>query len=63
MDVRQIMTPDPITAGENTMIEELAEIMIKNRIHRLIIIKSGKIAGIVSTLDVLYAVAGKIKNE
>ena len=62
LSVGQIMTPNPITAGENTTVEELAEIMIKNRIHRLIIKKSGKIVGIVSTLDVLYSVAGKAKH-
>ena len=58
-----IMTPKPITAGENTTIEKLAEMMIKNGIHRLIIKKSGKIVGIVSTIDMLYHVAGKSKNE
>ena len=62
LSVGQIMTPKPFTAGENTTIEELAEVMIKNRIHRLIIEKSGKIVGIVSTLDVLYSVAGKAKH-
>lgn len=62
LSVGQIMTPNPITAGENITVEELAEIMIKNSIHRLIIKKSGKIVGIVSTLDVLYFVAGKAKH-
>lgn len=61
--VGQIMTPKPITVGENTAIEKLAEIMIKNGIHRLIIKKGSKIVGIVSTIDVLYHVAGKTKNE
>ena len=63
LKVGQIMTPKPITAGENTTVEKLAEIMIKNGIHRLIIKKGGKIVGIVSTLDMLYHVAGKNKNE
>ena len=62
LSVGQIMTLNPFTAGENTTVEELAEIMIKNRIHRLIIKESGKIVGIVSTLDVLYSVAGKAKH-
>lgn len=59
----QIMTPNPITASENTAIEKLAEVMIENGIHRLIIKKVGKIVGIVSTLDMLYYIAGKTKNE
>ncbi len=59
----QIMTPNPITASENTAIEKLAEVMIENGIHRLIIKKVGKIVGIVSTLDMLYYIAEKTKNE
>ncbi len=59
----QIMTPNPITASENTAIEKLAEIMIENGVHRLIIKKVGNIVGIVSTLDMLYYIAGKTKNE
>jgi CBS domain-containing protein len=61
--VGQIMTPNPITASENTAIEKLAEVMIENGIHRLIIKEGGKIVGIVSTLDMLYYIAGKTKNE
>ncbi len=61
--VGQIMTPNPVTASENTAIEKLAEVMIENGIHRLIIKKVGKIVGIVSTLDMLYYIAGKTKNE
>lgn len=61
--VGQIMTPNPITASENTAIGKLAEVMIENGIHRLIIKKVGKIVGIVSTLDMLYYIAGNTKNE
>ena len=58
MKVRVIMTPDPITAGEETSVESLAKTMIDNKIHRLIITKDNEIVGIVSTLDILYHVAG-----
>ena len=57
-----IMTPNPITAGENTSIESLAKIMIDHNIHRLIIEKDSAIVGIISTLDILYHVAGIDKN-
>ncbi|MFC1692180.1 CBS domain-containing protein [Candidatus Latescibacterota bacterium] len=57
-----IMTPNPITADENTSIESLAKIMIDHNIHRLIIEKDSAIVGIISTLDILYHVAGIDKN-
>ena len=61
--VRDIMTPEPITVGEDTPIESLAGTMIEHNIHRLIIKKEHEIVGIVSTLDILYHVAGMDKHE
>ena len=55
-DVRDIMSTAPITAEPETPIAELAEIMIANRVHRVIISAGGEIDGIVSTMDVLRAV-------
>ena len=63
LKVNDIMTPNPITVGENTGIESLAKIMIDHNIHRLIIEKDSAIIGIISTLDILYHVAGIDKNE
>lgn len=62
LKVNDIMTPNPITVGENTGIESLAKIMIDHNIHRLIIEKDNAIIGIISTLDILYHVAGLEKN-
>ena len=62
LKVNDIMTPNPITVGENTGIESLAKIMIDHNIHRLIIEKDNAIVGIISTLDLLYHVAGLEKN-
>ena len=60
--VDEIMTSNPITAEETTPVKELAAMMIDNAIHRIVIQREGKIVGIVSTLDLLYHVAGKHKN-
>ena len=61
--VGNIMTKNPITAGENSSIESLAKTMINKNIHRVIIRKGDKIVGIVSTLDILHHIAGIDKNE
>jgi CBS domain-containing protein len=57
-----IMTPDPVIARENHPVEKLAEIMLENRVHRLIILKGQKLTGIVSTFDIISHVAGKIQK-
>ena len=59
LTAERIMTPKPQTARENTPVEKLAERMLDNRIHRLIITKRKKLTGIVSTIDILRHVAGK----
>ena len=63
LKVSDIMTPNPITVGEDCSIEFLAKTMIDHNIHRLIIEKDDAIIGIISTLDILYYVAGIDKNE
>ena len=54
--VRDIMSKAVITASSTTPIAELAEIMYSRHIHRIVIVDEGRLAGIVSTLDILKAV-------
>jgi CBS-domain-containing membrane protein len=49
----ELMTPDPITANENTPVKELASTMIEHNINRIPIVRSGRLVGIVSRNDVL----------
>ena len=59
--VRDIMSPEVVTARPETPIEELAGIMYSHRIHRVIIVEEDRLCGIVSTVDILKAVMeGKV---
>ncbi len=51
--VRDLMSPNLITAGEEAAMGELADLMVTNRIHRLIIVDNRKAVGIVSVMDIL----------
>lgn len=53
--VKDVMTPAVFTGDEETSVKELAEIMLKKRVHRLIITKDGRLKGIVTTTDLLKA--------
>jgi len=55
--VSEIMTPVLITAGEETPVNELASIMLKKRVHRIIITKSNRVTGIVTTTDLMMLLA------
>ena len=51
--VRDIMTPDVFTVPEDTPVPELAELMLDNHVHRLLVTRGEKVVGIVSTSDLL----------
>src|SRR6202166_2598791 len=51
------MTQDPLTVTEDTPLEEIGELMEKNNIKRLPVMRADKIVGIVSRSNLLQAVA------
>jgi len=55
--VEDVMTPDPITVGEETTLEELVRLMEKNDIKRLPVMSGKMLKGIVTRSNVLQAVA------
>lgn len=50
---RDVMSPNVITVGEETSLEEVAQIMAGERIRRLPVLSAGKLVGLVSRSDVL----------
>ena len=53
--VNAVMTEKPITVGPETMLEDAAEIMLKNQIGCLPVLHQGQLVGIVTASDVLEA--------
>jgi CBS domain-containing protein len=62
-EIRHYMTVQPVAVAPTTPIGELAEKMIDAHIHRLLVAtEPGKPCGIVTSTDVLAAVARATKN-
>jgi CBS-domain-containing membrane protein len=55
--IAEIMTPEPITINEDTDLEKIVELMEKNDIKRLPVMRGDKLVGIVSRSNLLQAVA------
>lgn len=56
--VEDIMSTPPITANRSTPIEEVAKIMNENKIGSILIVDDeGKLEGIITERDILFAVA------
>ncbi|HET7265884.1 MAG TPA: CBS domain-containing protein [bacterium] len=50
---RDVMTENIITAAEDTNVQELAHLMLRHDINRILILREGRLAGIVTRADVL----------
>ena len=51
--VRDIMTPMIFSVSEETSVQEVAETMLKGRIHRVFVTRDNRLHGIVTALDML----------
>ena len=54
--VRDIMTPTIFQVSEDTTVQRVADVMIKNLIHRVFVTNKDKIVGIISTPDMLKTI-------
>lgn len=61
--VEQIMTPGAISLDEMTPVEKVAKVMIDSRIHRVLITRGDRLAGIVTTMDFLRALVALAKKK
>lgn len=55
--VKDIMTPVSFTVRSDTPVPELCEFLVRGRIHRAVVVDEGLLVGIVTSADVLRAVA------
>jgi CBS domain-containing protein len=60
--VRDVMTEDVISIGQDAPLEDVVETMEKNRIKRLPVTAGGKVVGVVSRSDLLRALIGRVRN-
>ena len=56
-DVRAIMSEKVISVGEETTVEEIAQLMTTHAIKRLPVMSGGTLIGIVSRADIVSAIA------
>ena len=58
MKVCEVMTSPAVAADEQTEMASLCRMMYRLRIHRVPIVKDGKVTGIISSLDIVGQLAG-----
>ena len=56
------MSPDPFSVAIESTIQHAAQVMLRNRVHRLVVLDDQqRVVGVVSTMDLLAAFAGDQK--
>ncbi len=55
--VRDLMTPRPVTTGPGATIQEAAQLLLDANVHRLFVVDGDHLVGVISTTDILRAVA------
>ncbi|WP_417518552.1 HPP family protein [Marinobacter sp.] len=59
VEVRDIMTPIVLSVDETTPVRDIANIMMREHLHRIFVTKDSKITGIVTTYDMLKIVSNE----
>ncbi|PAP75930.1 CBS domain-containing protein [Rubrivirga marina] len=57
--LREVMSPDPITADPLMSVEEIADTLLRHDISSLPVVEEGRLVGIVTSADVLRHAAGQ----
>jgi len=57
VEVRDIMTPIVLSVDETTPVRDIANIMMREHLHRIFVTRGSKITGIVTTYDMLKIVS------
>ena len=63
LKILDIMTPYAVSAAEQTPAVELAQIMCREKVHRVLILDEGRLTGIVTSMDLVRAVANSKLGE
>lgn len=53
ISVKDIMTPRTFEVGEDTKIRDVADVMIRGNIHRVLVTRDNALVGIITTMDML----------
>ncbi len=63
VEVRDIMTPIVLCVDEQTTVKDIADVMMKEHLHRIFVTRDKKITGIITTYDMLKLISDKALTQ
>jgi len=61
--VRDAMTKDVVTVAPDAPVAEVARTMIERRIHRVLVMTGWRLEGVITTFDLLFALANAVPQS
>lgn len=61
--VADVMTPEPASVGEDAPLEDVVALMERRRIKRVLVVRDGRLVGLVSRADLLRALLADMERE
>lgn len=56
--VRDVMTAAAFSVAPDTPVQEVADFLLRGRIHRALVVEGGRLRGVITTFDLLRELAG-----
>lgn len=53
---KEVMIPHPVTTSPDASLRDAADLMLKHHLNRICVVEDGKLAGIISKLDIINEV-------
>ncbi|WP_417565937.1 HPP family protein [Marinobacter sp.] len=63
VEVRDIMTPIVLSVDETTPVRDIANIMMREHLHRIFVTRDSKITGIITTYDMLKVISDEALTQ
>ena len=63
LEVRSIMTKDPVTAHPNQSIDDLSQFFLESEFQQLPVVDHGKLVGLITSSDVLKISRFNLEND
>ena len=63
VEVRDIMTPIVLSVDEKTPVRDIANIMMREHLHRIFVTSDSKITGIITTYDMLKVISDETLTQ
>jgi len=61
--VAEVMTPDPVTVGEDTPVGDVVRMMETHRVKRLPVVREGRMVGIISRENLMHALVRSVHKS